>query len=142
MTVSFDCPMDSTEISLLKLLRFAVSSKALCGNTLFGGGNGWAKIFKVAAHQGVSAIILDAIECFPVAQRLDNPLLLKWVGQTMVMERMYEKHKVQIAAIAGLYKEHNIRMLLLKGYGCSLCYPKPEHRPTGDIDIYLFGRQE
>lgn len=33
-------------------------------------------------------------------------------------------------------------MLLLKGYGCSLCYPLPEHRPTGDIDIFLFGRQE
>ncbi len=31
-------------------------------------------------------------------------------------------------------------MLLLKGYGCSICYPKPEHRPTGDLDIYLFGK--
>lgn len=35
-----------------------------------------------------------------------------------------------------------IRMLLLKGYGCSLCYPKPEHRPTGDIDVYLFGKKD
>lgn len=33
-------------------------------------------------------------------------------------------------------------MLLLKGYGCSLCYPKPEHRPTGDIDVYLFGKKD
>ena len=35
-----------------------------------------------------------------------------------------------------------IRMLLLKGYGCSLCYPKSEHRPTGDIDVYLFGKKD
>lgn len=31
---------------------------------------------------------------------------------------------------------------MLKGYGCSLCYTKPEHRPTGDIDVFLFGRQD
>ena len=87
-------------------------------------------------------MILDAMESLPSELRPNNPLLLKWIGQTMMMERMYAKHKEQIAALAGLYKQHNIRMLLLKGYGCSLCYPKPEHRPTGDIDIYLFGRQE
>ena len=32
-------------------------------------------------------------------------------------------------------------MMLLKGYGLSLFYPVPEHRPCGDIDIWLFGRQ-
>ena len=31
--------------------------------------------------------------------------------------------------------------MLLKGYGLSLFYPVPEHRPCGDIDIWLFGRQ-
>lgn len=28
-------------------------------------------------------------------------------------------------------------MMLLKGYGLSICWPVPEHRPVGDIDIYL-----
>ena len=32
--------------------------------------------------------------------------------------------------------------MLLKGYGLSLCYPVSEHRPCGDIDIWLFGRQQ
>lgn len=31
-------------------------------------------------------------------------------------------------------------MMLLKGYGLSLNYPVPSHRPVGDIDIYLWGR--
>lgn len=30
-------------------------------------------------------------------------------------------------------------MVLLKGYCLSLNYPKPNHRPCGDIDIYLCG---
>ena len=33
-------------------------------------------------------------------------------------------------------------MMLLKGYGISLFWPKPEHRPAGDIDCYNFGQQE
>lgn len=32
--------------------------------------------------------------------------------------------------------------MLLKGYGVSLDYPIPAHRPCGDIDIWLFGQQE
>ncbi len=31
--------------------------------------------------------------------------------------------------------------MVLKGYGLSLHYPVPEHRPCGDIDIWLYGRQ-
>lgn len=36
---------------------------------------------------------------------------------------------------------HSISLMLLKGYGQSFCYPCPEHRECGDIDIWLFGRQ-
>ena len=31
--------------------------------------------------------------------------------------------------------------MLLKGYACCLDWPKPDHRPVGDIDIWLFGKQ-
>ena len=58
-----------------------------------------------------------------------------------MMEQMYAKHRWLISSLASVYAKDGIRMLLLKGYGCSLCYKKPEHRPTGDIDVYLFGKQ-
>lgn len=32
--------------------------------------------------------------------------------------------------------------MVLKGYACSLDWPKPEHRPCGDIDIWQFGKQK
>jgi hypothetical protein len=44
--------------------------------------------------------------------------------------------------LASWYKNHDIRMMVLKGYGLSLNYPIPNHRPSGDIDIYLFGDQK
>lgn len=33
-------------------------------------------------------------------------------------------------------------MMVLKGYACSLDWPKPVHRPCGDIDIWQFGKQK
>lgn len=102
----------------------------------------WQSLYPLAIHQGISAILLDAIGLLPSEMRPPKPTLLQWIGQSTMMERMYAVHCERIGELADFYKQHGIRMLLLKGYGCSLCYTKPEHRPTGDIDVYLFGRQD
>ena len=102
----------------------------------------WHSLYSLAIHQGISAILLDAIGFLPSETRPPKPMLLQWIGQTTMMERMYAKHKERIASLVSFYKQNDIRLLLLKGYGCSLCYPKPEHRPTGDIDVYLFGKKD
>lgn len=102
----------------------------------------WHDVYGLAIRQGVSAILLDAISRLPNDERPPKFLLLQWIGQATMMERMYARHKERIVSLAELYGQHGIRMLLLKGYGCSLCYPRPEHRPTGDIDVFLFGRQD
>ena len=33
-------------------------------------------------------------------------------------------------------------MMVLKGYACAIDWPKPEHRPCGDVDIWQFGKQK
>lgn len=131
--------LNNNILHLLALVRIAVTGSdenSLRGKT------GWNDIMEASKEQGVSAVVLDALERLPSGMRPLRPLLLQWIGQTSVMEEMYAHHKEQIAFLAEFYKKHGMRMLLLKGYGCSLCYPKPEHRPTGDIDIFLFGKQE
>lgn len=50
---------------------------------------------------------------------------------------MYENHGQTIASLAKFYNDNGLCMMLLKGYGLSLNYPVPNHRPVGDIDIYL-----
>lgn len=102
----------------------------------------WQSLYPLAIHQGISAILLDAIGLLPSGTRPPKPMLLQWIGQSTMMERMYVRHRERIGELADFYKQQGIRMLLLKGYGCSLCYPKPEHRPTGDIDVYLFGKKD
>lgn len=102
----------------------------------------WESLYAQACRQCVPAIVLDAISKLPEGQRPPKALLLQWIGQTAAQEQRYERYSRVIEELAAFYKLHDIRALLLKGYGCSLCYPIANHRPTGDIDIYLFGKQE
>lgn len=128
--------------TLLKLLRFANAQASTISDTVLPSNIDWRTVYGIAVHQGVSAILLDAIGRLPAEARPPKPVLMQWIGQTTMMERMYAKHRERIVELAAFYKQHGIRMLLLKGYGCSLCYPKPEHRPMGDIDVYLFGKKD
>lgn len=100
------------------------------------------RLLETAKRQGVASILLDALSHKTSLKEIDRSILLKLIGYVTFQERIYKQQKSQIESLAKFYAQHNIKMLLLKGYGCSLCYPLPEHRPTGDIDIFLFGRQE
>lgn len=128
--------------TLLKLLRFASFQDYVLPDTLLSDNIDWRAVYALALHQGISAIVLDGIGRLPKEIRPSKPILLQWIGQATMMEQMYAKHRGIISSLASVFAKDGIRMLLLKGYGCSLCYKKPEHRPTGDIDVYLFGRQD
>ena len=80
--------------------------------------------------------------CGEIALLPDRKLRLKWGINVAQIEARYAKQRAVIGKLASFYAHHGIRMMLLKGYGLSLLYPTPEHRPCGDIDIWLFGEQE
>ena len=127
---------------LLKFLRFASFQDSVLPDTMLSDYLDWRIVFALALHLGISAIVLDGIGRLPKEVRPPKPILLQWIGQAAMMEQMYAKHRGLVSSLASVYAKDGIRMLLLKGYGCSLCYPKPEHRPTGDIDVYLFGKKD
>ena len=105
----------------------------------------WNELFKVAQRQGVAAIALDGInKCFEMGINIDLDFQTKmeWIGLVTQMEQQYHQYEKHLKELAAFYKEHGIKMMVLKGYGLSLNYPVPNHRPCGDIDIYLFGDQE
>lgn len=87
--------------------------------------------------------MLDGIEKLPDQQRPPKVFLLEWIGETLQgYEYRYELYLRTIAELAGFYNNHGYKMMVLKGYACSLDWPTPEHRPCGDIDIWLFGKQK
>lgn len=107
----------------------------------------WAEIEAVAKQHGLSAVVLDGIGEFrkhdPQIEIPTRQQLAQWIGKVMKnYERKCEKYRKTISEMAGFYNSHGFKMMIVKGYACSLNWPRPDHRPCGDIDIWLFGRQK
>lgn len=101
----------------------------------------WNALEALAAQHGLSAVLVDGVERLPDGQRPPKPVLLQWIGETLQgFEYRYELYCRTIAEMAAFYNEHGYKMMVLKGYACSLDWPKPEHRPCGDIASGSSGR--
>ena len=103
----------------------------------------WRVLEALAEKQGLTAIVFDGIKQLQPEQMPPKKILLKWIGNVMHgYEYRYLDYEKAIAELAKYYSENGIKMMVLKGYGLGNNYPAPNHRPSGDIDIWNFGRQE
>ena len=103
----------------------------------------WCVLKDLAVKHGLDAIVLDGVEKLPDGQKPPKIFLLEWIGETLQgYEYRYELYQRAIAELARFYNSRGYKMMVLKGYACSLDWPRPEHRPCGDIDIWLFGQQK
>lgn len=140
--------MVKADETLLQLLQCAVSGQ--CKKTILLDGADWSSVVAQSNRQAVAAIAIDGLQKYlsvhpdvkPFAQETvaEKMRRMQWLGQVMAYERMYAKHEQAMAALARVYAKKGIRMMVLKGYGLSLDWPVPCHRPVGDLDIYHFGR--
>ena len=129
----------------LYLIRIGIGTQPMDGgNSIASSGTvDWNAIESLANTHGLSAVLLDGVEKMPVSMRPPKEMLLHWIGNTLQSyESRYEKYRRTIAEMAAFYNAHGFKMMILKGYACSLDWPKPEHRPCGDIDIWQFGQQQ
>lgn len=107
----------------------------------------WKQVKALTERQGLSAIMLDGINAVYgsdvlVHDSIPQMLRLEWIGEVLQnYEARYKQYEKAIGSLAGWYNQHGFKMMVLKGYGLSLNYPNPSHRPCGDIDIWLFGQQ-
>ena len=103
----------------------------------------WDDIRALAEQQGLYAVVLDGVGKLPANQRPPQVLLLEWIGEVLQnYENRYNEYTRAIAEMAGWHNANGYKMMVLKGYACSLDWPRPEHRPCGDIDIWQFGKQK
>lgn len=143
--------------ALFALLRLGLSFESYCNNNndLFSllDSKKWRNVFQLSIQQGVNAIVADGLQLLlknPCNKELSKSLdvaplklqKMQWLGSSLTIERIYEQHKRVMSELAAFYSSHGIKMLVTKGYGLSLNYPVPNHRPLGDIDIWLFGEQK
>lgn len=100
----------------------------------------WDDIIILASQQGLSAVVLDGIERISKEQQPPQQQLLKWIGEVLQSyESRFNYYCRVLAEMSDFYNSHGLKMMVLKGYACSLTWPNPKHRPCGDIDIWQFG---
>ena len=131
--------------TFLHIIRLGIGTETLESSKIFTMPEhvDWNDIQALAEKQGLAAIFLDGINQLPLSQRPPKLLLLQWIGTTLQdYEFRYKQYQKTLGEMAGFYKEHGIKMMVLKGYACSIDWPKPDHRPCGDIDIWQFGKQK
>ena len=106
----------------------------------------WDAVKALADEQGLTAIVLDGLDVArqqgTVGQMPEKRFMKQWVGEVLLFEDNYEQYRRVIAELARFYNGGGVKMMVLKGYACSLDWPRPNHRPCGDIDIWQFGRQK
>lgn len=105
----------------------------------------WQSVFKLAMQHGVAALCLDGIQKMEILSAsysisMPKQCKLQWIGAVMQQERQFAKQMQVLKQLSCFYNKNNIKIMLLKGYGCSLNYPIPNHRPCGDVDVYLYGK--
>lgn len=108
-------------------------------------GEDWNRIFNQAQQHDVAAIVLDGInKCYDKENALDIDFQTKmeWIGLATQTESLYRYHEKSIRDLSTILKKSGYRMMVLKGYGLSLNYPVPQHRPSGDLDIWCFGKEK
>ncbi len=113
----------------------------------------WTELHTLAKKHGLSAIILDGIDV--LRQRNESveakncetvelppkQVMRLWIGEVLkIYENRYVAYQKVIGELAKFYHEHGFKLMVVKGYGLSLNYPNPSHRPCGDIDIWQFGQ--
>ena len=109
----------------------------------------WRSLVDSSFAQAVPAIAVDGLQKLYESNlsldlAIDRPeletLKYEWFGSTFQAETEYSRHQGAFSELVSLLSEQHINVLLLKGLGLSTYYPIPHHRPTGDFDIFSYGR--
>ena len=128
---------DETESYMLELLRYGVLDKepmALLSPSQVD----WDKMMDMASAQGLLAWVWDGICKLPKEYRPPRQQSINWGLSAQEIWDRYNKQKRVLMQMIDVCNQNNIRLLLFKGIAVSELFPRPESRPSSDIDIYLF----
>ena len=128
---------NDTETYMIGLLRYGVLDERP-EQLLPSSEVDWDKMMDIAATQGILAWVWDGICKLPKENQPSRLLSINWGLSAQEIWDRYNVHVNVLRQMIEICVQNNIRLLLFKGIALSVLYPRPESRPSGDIDIYLF----
>ena len=104
----------------------------------------WSQIYSISVQQNIAAIAWDNLQQavaegeITTEQQSSRAQKIQWAMAVEQVEKKYAQQKQVIVKLAKFFAGHDIKLMILKGYGLSLNYHVPNHRPCSDVDIWLF----
>lgn len=113
----------------------------------------WKTTMSLAEKQGMAAIAFDGVQRLYdsygkeiSAAKNQYAEWMQWVFTCTGTMSQYEQRclaqRKVIAELADIWAKEDINMMVFKGQANASLYPTSTHRPTGDIDCYLFGHAD
>ena len=101
-------------------------------------------VYQLSQEQGFPSVVYDGLQKVFAqgAYTIEEDLNYEWFGTCLGAEMAYAAQEKTLSFLACFYQHYGMEMMLLKGFGLCPLYPVPNHRPLGDIDIWLFGDLE
>lgn len=97
----------------------------------------WQGLFRMAAQQGVLAIVYDVVSGLPEECQPPRAVKIQWALSVEAIENRYELQRKTSALLAELWAENGIQTIVMKGLAVGTYYPVPAHREFGDLDCFL-----
>lgn len=122
--------------SFIKLVRIGIGTSK---DVIIPDGFDWASLKALADAQGLSAVVLDAIDKLPTdaTETMPQMMRLEWIGEVMKKEGLGEAQQKAAISLGKLFHNNYIRTYVLKGFVVAECYPNPKHRECSDMDCFL-----
>ncbi|MBR7115172.1 MAG: nucleotidyltransferase family protein [Alistipes sp.] len=123
-------------MDITNILRSIFDAEAEQINYASLGSEQWREIYTFSAEQGILAFVWDALQ--DAAKRdsstlanMPRELKIRWALNVEQIEQKYARQRAVIEKLSVFLAQHNIKMMVVKGYGLSLCFPRADHRPCG-----------
>lgn len=96
----------------------------------------WVHIMHFMRKQALDGIIPDALALMTSSPQRTK-VKMRMIGRQLLVERANLKMNEELISFTKELEKKNIPHVLLKGQGIGTLYPFPQHRVSGDIDLYV-----
>lgn len=101
---------------------------------------GWEKIYKMACRQTVTGICCTAFCKLPDGLLPPHTLLVQWMARVNTIEYLNRCMREAIMLLIKRFRKQGLHPIVQKGLSTARFYQNPDLRESGDIDIWLPGK--
>jgi len=128
--------MTLIESTLFAILRSALGIRKLASPVNLTAPQ-WKMLLAAALQQQVAALVFEVLNTN--GSNMPDAIKSKWQKYSDFSARRFDAQLMALTQLSAILEAENVRMMVLKGMGLALCYPQPQLRECGDIDIFCYG---